>query len=110
MPPGTLYPAEGRVQLDARTGAPVRQVTTHRSIHHHPFYYLPAYDDSGRRLFFVSHRTGMPQVFFEDGAGGPLVQLTDRPDLHEWSVHPAHDGRFVYFTAGTGGWRVDTTS
>ena len=36
----------------------------------------------------------------EERASGKLIQLTDRPDLNEWSIHPSHDGRFVYFTAG----------
>jgi oligogalacturonide lyase len=82
-------------------------VTDHPSIHHHPFFFVPAYDRAGTKLIFVSHRTGTPQVFYEDRASGDLVQATDRPDLAEWSVYPSPDGRFVYFTAGTGAWRVD---
>jgi oligogalacturonide lyase len=85
----------------------VRQVTDHSSIHHHPFFFVPAYDRAGTKLVFVSHRTGAPQVFYEDRASGELVQATDRPDLAEWSVYPSPDGRFVYFTAGTGAFRVD---
>ncbi len=30
--------------------------------------------------------------------------------MDEWSVHPAPDGRHVYFTAGGAGWRVETES
>ena len=60
-----------------------------------------------KRLVFVSHRTGAPQIFFEDRASGELVQVTDRNDLADWSIYPSPDGRFVYFTAGTGAWRVD---
>jgi oligogalacturonide lyase len=88
----------------------VRQVTNAPAIHHHPFFYIPAYDDAMRWLVFVSHRSGSPQIFVEDRASGELVQLTDRPDVAEWSLHPAHDGRYVYFTAGTGAWRVSTTT
>src|SRR6185369_12054234 len=61
-------------------------------------------------LVFVSHRTGRPQIFAEVRATGELVQLTDREDLLEWSVHPSHDGRYVYFGAGTSGWRVEIPS
>jgi oligogalacturonide lyase len=85
----------------------VRQVTGHPSIHHHPFYYLPAYDDSMHYLFFVSHRTGCPQIFAEIRQTTELIQLTDRTDLNEWSIHPSHGGHFVYFTAGNGAWRVN---
>jgi oligogalacturonide lyase len=84
----------------------VRQVTSEPCIHHHPFFFVPAYDRDGQRLIFVSHRSGAPQVFFEERASGELVQATGRNDIAEWSIHPSPDGRFVYFTAGTGAWRV----
>lgn len=107
MPIGSTYPSETRTQRDTKTGIAVRQVTSFASIHHHPFYYIPAYDDSGRRLFFVSHRTGHAQLFFEDQPGGSLVQITDRDDLNEWSCHPSHDGKYAYYTAGNTAWRVN---
>lgn len=107
---GDTLPPESRMLVDAATGRSVRQVTTAPAIHHHPFYYLPAYDDAMQWLVFVSHRGGRPAVFAEERAGGRLVQFTDRPDLNEWSIHPSHDGRWVYFTAGSGAWRVSTGS
>ena len=105
---GSVSPPESRSFADAATGRMIRQVTTHPSIHHHPFYYLPAYDDAMRWLVLVSHRHGRPAIFVEERATGRLVQLTDREDLNEWSVHPSHDGRWIYFTAGCGAWRVST--
>ena len=102
------YASESSVTRDPDTNVLVRQVTAHPSIHHHPFFYIPAYDDAGRWLIFVSHRSGAPRIFVEERAAGRLVQLTDRNDLNEWSVHPSHDGRHVYFTAGNGAWRVRT--
>jgi len=107
MSKGQVYPSESRTFRDELTGAAVRQVTDHPSIHHHPFYYVPAWDDAMRRLIFVSHRTGRPEIFAELGAGGKLVQLTEREGLAEWSIHPSHDGRHVYFTAGTSARRVE---
>ena len=104
---GAVSPPEGRSATDAMSGRRVRQVTDHPSIHHHPFFFVPAYDRAGAKLIFISHRTGTPQIFFEDRASGQLVQATDRPDLAEWSISPSPDGRFVYFTAGTGAWKVD---
>lgn len=104
------HPSESCTFTDPSTGATVRQVTDHPSIHHHPFYYLPAYDDAMTRLFFVSHRTGRPEVWCELRSTGELQQLTDQPGLGEWSVHPSHDGQFVYYTAGQGAWRVTTAT
>ncbi len=113
-----LYPPEGSTYTDPRTGARVRQVTAHPSTHHHPFYYLPCMDDAMKRLYFVSHRTGRPEIWCEIRATGALQQLTDQPEIAEWSVHPSHDGRFVYYTAGQAhsagsgqaAWRVATDS
>jgi oligogalacturonide lyase len=107
MAKGDLLPSESRAFRDPASGARARQVTDHPSIHHHPFYYLPAYDDAMRRLVFVSHRAGRPNLYAELRDTGQLLQLTERDDLAEWSAHPSHDGRHVYFTAGSGAWRVD---
>lgn len=106
MAKGQLFPRESRRFVDERTGAQIRQVTSAPAIHHHPFFMTPAYDDAGRWLFLVSLRTGTPQIFAEVRETGELLQLTDRDDLNEWSVHPSHDGNHVYFTAGASGWRV----
>jgi oligogalacturonide lyase len=107
MTKGTVYPSESKILSDEQTGARIRQVTDHRSIHHHPFFFVPAYDTAMRRLVFVSHRTGDAQVFAEDQGSGDLIQLTDRRDLDEWSVYPSRNGRFVLFTAGGAAWRLD---
>jgi len=96
-----------RVEIDARSKRKVRQVTDHPSIHHHPFFFVPAYDRAGTKLFFVSHRTGKPQIYYENRAAGEIVQVTDRDDLAEWSIYPSPEGRFVNFVAGTGAWRID---
>jgi oligogalacturonide lyase len=110
MAKGRVYPREDRTSVDRSSGRQIRQVTSHPSIHHHPFFFVPAYDRAMRRLIFVSYRTGRPQIFYEDRASGDLVQATDRPDLADWSISPSADGRYVYFTAGTSGWRVDLDS
>lgn len=107
MSSGARSPREDRTSVDPATGRTVRQVTSHPSVHHHPFFFVPAYDDRMRWLVFVSHRTGAPQVFAEDRTTKELVQVTSRPDLAEWSLSLARDGRYVYYTAGTGAWRTD---
>jgi oligogalacturonide lyase len=108
MTSGDRYPSETRFQRDERTGVVIRQVTSAPSIHHQPFFFVPAYDDAMRWLVFISHRTGNPQILVEDRTAGELVQLTDLPDIAEWSIYPSHDGKFVYFTAGARGCRVNT--
>jgi len=110
MARGSIYPGESSTFQDPRTGAVIRQVTRHESIHHQPFFIIPAYDDAMQRLIFVSHRTGRPEIFAEDRASGNLIQLTDMDAIGEYSVYPSHDGRYVYFTAGSGAYRVHTTT
>lgn len=91
------WPAEGGTcRID---GGRLRQVTEHRAIHHHPFFFVPAWDVAERHLVVVSHRTGTPQIFVERAGEAGLVQLTDRPDLGEWSVVPDPAGRWIYFVA-----------
>jgi len=104
---GSRHKSGARVVVDVRSKRKVRQVTDHPSIHHHPFFFVPAYDLDCKKLIFVSFRTGAPQIFYEDRVAGELVQVTDRPDLTDWSIYPSPNGRFVYFTAGTGAFRVD---
>lgn len=108
MGSGRRYPSEAQFLTDERTGAKLKQITTEAAIHHHPFFFVPAYDDGMRWLVFVSHRTGTAQIFAEDRTSGELIQLTDEPGIAEWSVHPSHDGKHVYFTAGAKGCRVNT--
>lgn len=104
---GVIYPSESRWHVDARTQARIRQVTDHPSIHHHPFFFVQPYDVGMNWLVFASHRTSTPQLFAEVRSTGQLLQLTDRPDLAEWSFHPSPDGRYVYFVAGQGAWQLD---
>ena len=114
MPKGAIFSSEAVEMRDPTTGAAMRQITSHKSTHHHPFYYIPAYDDAMRWLFFVSHRTGMPQLFAQRRETGHLIPLTDRDDLNEWSFHPSHDGRYLYFTtkraAGDWTWKLSRKS
>ena len=108
MAPGSVFPSESRRFTDSATGARLRQVTDHPSIHHHPFFFVPAYDDVIARLIFISHRSGRPEIYAEDRDSGKLVQLTEREGIGEYSIYPSHGGRFVYFTAGASGYRVHT--
>ena len=70
MARGKIYPSASICFKDETTGVRIRQITNQASIHHHPFFIIPAYDDAMQRLIFVSHRTGRPEIFAEDRETG----------------------------------------
>ena len=94
----------------AQSHVTLREVTSHRSVHHHPYFYVPAYDDAMRWLYFISHRTGCAQAYAERRSDKSIVQLTNRDDVNEWSIHPSHDGRYLYYSAGSSLCRVSMDS
>ena len=107
MSKGRVFSREDRLFRDPRSGRTIRQVTGFPAIHHHPFFFVPAYDRAMRRLVFVSYRTGRPEIFFEERASGRLIQASCRDDFAPWSIHPSGCGRYVLFTAGSRALRLD---
>ena len=67
---------------DPLTGRKIRQVTSHPSTHHHPFFLAPAYDDAMRWLFFASSMTGRPELYAEELDSKTIVQLTNHDFLN----------------------------
>jgi len=102
-----LHPSESSVFGDSNI-TQVRQVTSHPSLHHHPFFFVDAWDAAMQHLVIISHRTDTPQIFIEPEPGAELVQLTDEVALAEWSIIPSKDGRWIYFVSGQHGKRVST--
>ena len=96
---------ESRLVQDEATGRTMRQVTAAPCVNHHPFFLAPAYDSRQMYLYFVSHRTGSPQVWAEDRKNDCLLQLSDVRALNEWSVHPSE--HFVYYIADGCAMRTD---
>lgn len=108
MSKGQSFPSE-RLALPRVAGeCPVTQWTAHESIHHHPFFYIPATSGDGQYVFIASHRSGRPEFYKISRMTGEIIQLTDRPDINEWSFHPAWNGRFLLYMAGLMGYRLDT--
>jgi oligogalacturonide lyase len=99
------WKSESRQVRDETTGRTLRQVTGAPCINHHPFFLSPAYDSVQRYLYFVSYRTGAPQVFAEDRENDCIVQVSDVSALNEWSVHP-HE-KFAYYIADGCALRTD---
>lgn len=93
------YASQCKWIVDEATGRRVRQITDTPCIHHHPFFLIPAYDRAMDRLYFVSYRTGSPQIFAYNRREDCIEQFTQTENLNEWSVHPSADGQYVYYVA-----------
>jgi Tol biopolymer transport system component len=92
--------------VDPAVGAP-RQLTDHPADD-----CCASWSRDGRSIYFISSRSGQPQIWKMPAAGGPAVQIT-RHGGHVALESP--DGRFVYYSIrggdgernGMGGlWRV----
>lgn len=105
-----IFPSELTTSQDKDTGITIRQLTNHRSINHHPFFLIPAYDNEMQWLYFVSHRSGTAQIYGIELASYRIFKFTEVEDLVEWSVHPDPNGRYVYFTTSVGGWQLEVES
>jgi oligogalacturonide lyase len=107
MSKGISYATELVTTHDERTGALLRQWTSHPSIHHHPFFYVPAYSSDGTQIIFVSHRSDRPELYAVERGSGEIIQLTEREGISEWSLHPGWNNRFLLYIAGQTGYRID---
>jgi len=84
---------------DERTGARLWQVTAAEATHHHFYFTNPSWPDDKRELYFVSYRSGYPNLFSAEEATGEITQLTNRVDLNPFSPTVTRDGRRLYFSA-----------
>ena len=60
------FPKESLSFKDEETGNDIIQLTSHKSVHHHPFFHVNAYNLNQDKLYFISHRSGSPQIMFAD--------------------------------------------
>ena len=90
----------GIFQLELGSGRIERVIDTHGDEH------WPVWSPDGRRLAFISDRTGTPNLFLFDTVDSTIVQLTDVQGGVS-SLSWAHDADRVVFSAfHRGGWDV----
>jgi oligogalacturonide lyase len=108
MPTPALHRSapEWRRYTDERTGASIRQWTAHESMHHHFYFTNPTLSADAQQGYFISYRTGYPNLFRIDLRNGELTRLTNRPDINPFS--PVRNPRTttIYFTARHSLWSV----
>lgn len=96
---GRRLPPERHSYTDRITGARVTRWTNAPAMHH-PLYFTTCSMPVAERLFFVSYRTGHPNLFACELPSGELTQLTDRVDLNPFSASATRTGAQLYASAG----------
>lgn len=96
---GKDFPSERRELRDEQTGARLWQVTAAEAMHHHFYFTNPSWPDDQHELYFVSYRTGYPNLFAAAESTGKITQLTARVDINPFSPTVTRDGRRLYFSA-----------
>lgn len=82
---------------DGPPGPPVRFLCSTRLDH------LPKFSPDGKRIAFVSNRSGTPEIWVCDSDGRSCAQLTSFGDRETNWPRWSPDGRFVIFTADVEG-------
>lgn len=98
---GRQYPGEITGMRDERTGARLWQITSHPSINHTLYFLTDSFLPDDRALVFASFRHGQADFFRAGFPEGPIVQLTDAPDINSFSAVISEDGSRLFFTRGS---------
>lgn len=95
----SVLPPEWRRYRDPLTDREILQWTSGESMNHHLYFTNFSVAGNGRTGYFISYRTGYPNVFGIDLDSGEIRQLTDRSDMNTYSPVPSLDGSSLYFSA-----------
>lgn len=103
---GSLTASEAVAFTDSTTGITIHRLTSHSSISHPSYFLQRSFLPGDRSVFFVSYRTGSPQLFEAAFPEGPVRQLTEGPVMHPFSPALHAGGEDIVFTRGGSIWTV----
>ncbi|MBM3264755.1 MAG: PD40 domain-containing protein [candidate division Zixibacteria bacterium] len=98
---GAVFPSEARSMRDPRTNARIVQLTDHPSIHHNLYFLTSSFTPDEQSVVVASYRSGQAAYYRIGFPDGPMVQLTDEPDLHGYSGLISPKGDELFYTAGS---------
>ena len=103
---GSVTDSEAACFTDEATGATIHRITGHSAISHPSYFLQRSFFPGDGSLFFVSYRTGSPQLFETAFPEGPIRQLTDGPAIHPFSAALHAGGEDIVFTRGGSLWAM----
>lgn len=107
MPKGTVLHNTFTTYTDPYTGAVVERLTDPAITCHHMYFYAHMTTRDGSRLLYAPEIDGERQICCMDLATGDAVQITEGPDLDDWSAEFTADERHVLYHQANALWRVD---
>lgn len=93
------FQPEWRRFTDEATGTKILQWTSGEVMNHHLYFTNPSISEDGKRGYFVSYRTGYPNLFRIDLENGGLTQVSDRVDINAFSPSPSRCSPWIYASA-----------
>jgi oligogalacturonide lyase len=103
---GSVSASEAVSFPDSVTGVTVYRLTSRSAISHPSYFLQRSFLPGDRSLFFVSYRTGSPQLFEASFPEGPIRQLTCDAAIHPFSAALHTGGEEIVFTRGGAIWAV----
>lgn len=94
----TIKP-EWRQVVDESTGTSLVQWTSDETMNHHFYFTNRTISADGSRGYFVSYRTGYPNLFGIDLITGEITQLSNRVDINPFSPSLSSRSPWIYVSA-----------
>lgn len=85
---------------DPFTRRPVTRLTSLTEHCYHPYFYCRQFTPDGRRLLYLSSRTGRPQAYLLDLETGEAEQVTAATELHPFLPQLDAEGRQLFYVDG----------
>ncbi len=91
--------AEWKHCVDEHTGAEILQWTSHPAMNHHFYFTSATISSDGGRGFFVSYRSGYPNLYSIDLESGVILRISDRVDINPFSPTVSADAEWIFVSA-----------
>lgn len=82
---------------DAYTGQSITRLTAPEQVNHHPYFYYKMITNDNRYLIYANERQGGRQLYRMDLYDGSALQLTEGPDVRDFSCSLTSDDVYLIY-------------